>query len=468
MTKAEDLILKDSDLNIIAFANGAPKGRKYNENYARQPGGIRIDELALGTQLACIAITDDKEGTLAKTGQFNPWQVEAMKIITGSKEEAHKPLSHILDKHFGLTCDAHIDVSGFQDGVAIDTQGYIAHNDENIVVAFRCTTSVKDWITNLTFSTSEWNVEKDMKGEKSGILGTIDNLCCNESYKPKVHTGFYKNFLNVVPLLKKHVVPLLERNARPRKLYIVGHSLGAGIAAMTGCYFLLNHDWVASQHRLVNIMVGSPRPCHESMAKIVDEKLALLRPLDAAVMCNVTLNDDIVPTVPPAWFEYSHIGTKVFITEDGDVLINPNLNNEQILDVNEVHKIGWDYPELPGNLRSSSEMRSCVTEYREFIQHVPSLFKDHMPDFYLKPLVRLFEKVYGLPASPSYDEESEAESSLHKELPGVAGHFTPQTQTRYVAREQIFPAKKKFSLRICMPRKSQISEEVWDSRDNGH
>lgn len=136
-------ILKDSPEEIIEAAGPdvQPKGRTYDLKYSEQPGGIRCDELVLGMKLASIAITDDKENTLKKIGRMNPWQIEAMKIVTGSKEEAHKPLTTILSKHFDLKCDTIIDVSGFSaGGHVLDTQGYIAHNDEIIVLAYRCTT----------------------------------------------------------------------------------------------------------------------------------------------------------------------------------------------------------------------------------------------------------------------------------------------------------------------------------------
>ena len=101
-----------------------------------------------------LAITDDEEDTLANVGKLNPWHIEALSMITGSKEEAHKSLTHILDKHFNLKVDKIINLSGWHGGHAIDTQGYIAHNDDIIVVAFRCTTSAQDWITNFTASST--------------------------------------------------------------------------------------------------------------------------------------------------------------------------------------------------------------------------------------------------------------------------------------------------------------------------
>ena len=96
---------------------------QYDGEIAKKPGAIKIDEVLLGTKLACGAITDDEEGTLEKVGKMNPWHIEALKMITGSREEAHKPLTYILEKYFDLKCDKILNLSGWSGGKPIDTQG---------------------------------------------------------------------------------------------------------------------------------------------------------------------------------------------------------------------------------------------------------------------------------------------------------------------------------------------------------
>ena len=102
-----------------------------------------VEDVILGMKYAALAITDDKEGTLEKIGKLNPWQIQALKIITGSEVEAHKPLTYLLKQHMNLECDTIIDISGLtKGGHVLDTQGFIAHNDQVIVLSFRCTTSI--------------------------------------------------------------------------------------------------------------------------------------------------------------------------------------------------------------------------------------------------------------------------------------------------------------------------------------
>jgi hypothetical protein len=158
----KSFVLKDSPPELIAATQVNPKGRKYSKEFSEKPGAVRIDDVVLGTKLACVAITDDKKRTLAKVGKTMPWHIEALTVITGSEEEAHKPLTTILSTHFDLKLDKSIDISGFAGRFFLDTQGYIAHNDEMIVLAFRCTTSAFDWMTNFTTTTSEWEPEIDI------------------------------------------------------------------------------------------------------------------------------------------------------------------------------------------------------------------------------------------------------------------------------------------------------------------
>jgi hypothetical protein len=113
------------------------------EPTVNDPSNEEIIDVIMGMKYASLAITDDKEGTLKDIAKFNPWHVEALKIIVGSEEEAHKPLTYLLKEHLDLECDKIIDISGLtKGGHFLDTQGYIAHNDEAIVLAYRCTTSI--------------------------------------------------------------------------------------------------------------------------------------------------------------------------------------------------------------------------------------------------------------------------------------------------------------------------------------
>lgn len=394
MPSAKRFILKDSPPDLLAVADVEPKGRTYTTEYSKQPGAVRVEDLVLATKLACIAITDDKEGTLKEVGKANPWQIQALTIITGSEEEAHQPLTHILEKHFNLTCDTIIDVRGMRGGYFLDTQGYIAHNDEIIVLSYRCTTSGFDWLTNMTTTSSAWEPDIDIDQGHSGIFSCID--CCfhSRAYKPRVHTGFYNNFLVTAPMIKEHIEPLLAPDQPPRKLFVVGHSLGAGIATMAACYFLTEFDWVELPHKLVHVTAGSPRAVLESMQTRIHEEMKKLRYLDKAVIARIVRDKDTVPGVPPEIFGFRHLDKLVYITKDGQILINPNLGSDNVIDKRTMTELVSRNPALVEDEleQARDDTGTEKTEYDKKIQTVPRPLRDHMPEFYLEPLIKLLER----------------------------------------------------------------------------
>ena len=398
MPSAVRFVLKDSPPEVIEAAKNEPQGRSYNTERSQQPGGIKIEEVSMGLKLAALAITDDEEGTLKKISKTMPWHNQALQIITGAKEEARKPLSEILKSHMDLDLDHHIDVSGMSKaGHALDTQGFIAHNDEIIVLAYRCTTSVFDWLTNMTTTSSAWEHEDLAQGHSGYISCLADFNCCADpsSIKPRVHTGFYNNFLVTHPYIEQYIVPLLQPDQPPRKLYVVGHSLGAGIATMAACYFLLEHDWENLPHKLVTVTAGSPRACCKSMQIRVDEELKKLRPLDKAVFARVVRDKDCVPSVPPAMFGFRHVGKLVYITKDGAILINPSLDSGNFIPKNTMTDVLDMNPQVEDAIETQEpEEKDAdeMTKYEKRVKMVPRSFRDHMPDFYLQPLIDLNEK----------------------------------------------------------------------------
>jgi Lipase (class 3) len=346
-----------------------------------------VNDVLLGTQYASLAITDDEEDTLKKVGKMNPWHIEALTLITGSNEEAHKPLTYILDKYMsGLELDWHIDKVGMTPGGHfLDTQGYIAHNDDTIVLSYRCTTSIFDWLTNLNAGSSEWELDEDIAQGFSGRCSELEGLLL--SSKPEVHTGFYNNFLATVPDIKKYIEPLLAEDQPPRKLFVCGHSLGAGIATLAGCYFLLQHDWSELPHQLVIVTVGSPRACQNSMKEVVQAEVSRLKTKgcsDKVMTYRVVRDQDLVTTLPPSFLGYHHLDNLVFIFEDGSidfVADGEEANGDEV-------EISAAVKEVPSSFTSvNDDDDENDTPYEEKIQNIPKAIRDHMPDFYLKPML---------------------------------------------------------------------------------
>lgn len=206
MPSAARMIRKDSHPALIEWAKKTfPKealtGCEYGSNVGDDgPSTIQATDALFGVQMACASITDDEPDTLKNVGVMNPWQIQSMKILTGSEEKAHAPLTEILKDCFDLELLHHINVSGVSSaGHALDTQGFIAHNKDTIVLSYRCTTSASDWLTNFTTTTSAWEIEEDVAQGHSGMWSCWAGygICGGKDAEvaPRVHTGFYNNFL---------------------------------------------------------------------------------------------------------------------------------------------------------------------------------------------------------------------------------------------------------------------------------
>lgn len=471
-SSAARFITKDSHPTIRAISEAKglkPRGYRYSTYHANQPGGIQVKDLVLGMQFACLSITDDEPDTLKKVGVANPWQVRAMTMITGSEDEAHQPLSTILRDHYQLQTDHILNVSGVSAaGHALDTQGFMAHNDTTIVLAYRCTTSVSDWLTNLTTTSSAWEIDHDVAQGHSGYFSScLDFECCSSSddapKKPRVHTGFYNNFLVTVPAIKQYIDPLLAADQPPRTLYVVGHSLGAGIAIMAACYFLTEkaedgirnrYDWRTLPHKLRVVTAGGPRACCQSMQERVDAVLRELRYTDKVVLARMVRDKDVVPTVPPELFGFRHLTEKlVYITREdavdgtaGSVLINPDFRqvlpkktlamllkqNPNILaplhppplsendddddesvpsadgDQDPADDDNVDDRDDNGNADETEQAAAKkLARYEKRVKLVPRAFRDHMPEFYLRPLLHLQEREFAVKNLNDWDDDDD-------------------------------------------------------------
>jgi hypothetical protein len=342
-----------------------------------------VDEICRGMMYASLAITDDKKDTLKKVGKSMPWHIEALRVVTGSEEQAHKPLTTILNQDMGLQLDCMIDISGItKGGHFLDTQGFIAHNSEVIVLSYRCTTSAFDWLTNLNTTSSAWEIEEDLAQGYSGMCSGFEGLCCYDGeYRPRVHTGFYNNFLASLPLIKEHIEPLLGPHQPPRKLFVVGHSLGAGIATLAGCYFLTEFDWTKIPQQLVNVTAGSPRACCASMKTMIDKRREDMG--SRARIYRVVKGKDCVVNVPPKSLGFQHLVDPIRITDLGEIVWH---SSEVELDA--------DIEDITTKVAGSRQLvqdfegDDTPSKYGRVVVRIPKVLRDHMPDFYLKPLLK--------------------------------------------------------------------------------
>mgnify|MGYP003694354825 CR=1 FL=1 len=98
-----------------------------------------------------------------------------------------------------------VDCTGLVDS-DVGTAGYVAAGPDLIVVAFRGTENLLDWWTNMNVA---WVV----------LQGGV-----------KVHTGFFQAYHPIRDALFAKIEQLLK--AKPRPVYVTGHSLGGALAVM--------------------------------------------------------------------------------------------------------------------------------------------------------------------------------------------------------------------------------------------
>ncbi len=146
-------------------------------------------------------------------------------------------------------------------------------------------------------------------------------------------------FPQTIPQIRKYIIePLLKdykagENVKPKKIYVVGCSLGAAISQIAFCFILdelfthMKDPEYKRVDRLVSVTAGCPRIGDKKFRKYVTEKMDALRDLDRAVICRLVYNVDIVPHAPPNILNFHHLDKLVYITKDGKhFMVNPDLS----------------------------------------------------------------------------------------------------------------------------------------------
>jgi triacylglycerol lipase len=159
----------------------------------------------------------------------------------------------------------------------LETQAFIAANDDLIVLAFRGTTALLDWI---------FDARIDLVGGPAG----------------RVHEGF----LVALSFVWREIWQYVKEQRRGRAIWVTGHSLGAALATLAVAKLRLERD------EAVNGLYtfGQPRAGDLEFARVFD--------LDFGQQAFRYVNDqDIVPRVPLRLMQYSHIGTFKWFDEHG-------------------------------------------------------------------------------------------------------------------------------------------------------
>ncbi|KAJ5901885.1 hypothetical protein N7495_002413 [Penicillium taxi] len=166
------------------------------------------------------------------------------------------------------------DVTGF---LAVDT------TNELIVLSFRGSRDISNWVANLDFVFSS---------------STLCDDC-------EVHSGFWKAWETVADNLTSYIDSASETYPS-YQLIFTGHSYGAALAAL-GATSLRNNGYTIDLYTY-----GQPRVGNTALATYMTDQGSLWR---------VTHSDDIVPRVPPEALGYTHASPEYWITSGTDVTV---------------------------------------------------------------------------------------------------------------------------------------------------
>ena len=141
-------------------------------------------------------------------------------------------------------------------------------------------------------------------------------------------------------MIRKHIIePLLKdlesdvKDTKPKKIYVVGCSLGAAISQIAYCFILeelfpyLSDPEYKRVDRLISVTAGCPRIGDRKFRNSIMKQMEALRELDRSVICRLVFNNDIVPHAPPNILNFHHLDKVVYFTKGGkNCIVNPCLS----------------------------------------------------------------------------------------------------------------------------------------------
>lgn len=167
---------------------------------------------------------------------------------------------------------------------ARDTQVSITDCDGALVIAFRGTQEVRDFLTDAQC----WREDLLEGGE--------------------VHNGFYESLQTVIG-------EVAERASKHgvRAVFITGHSLGGALAMLCAEWFAHHLIPVHSIYTFGQPRVGDGTFASEYNSLLLERTFRFVH------------EEDVVPRVPGVLIGYRHAGTEIFLPSTGGMVVNPTL-----------------------------------------------------------------------------------------------------------------------------------------------
>ena len=175
-------------------------------------------------------------------------------------------------KRWGFPEPTFMDV---QKSFDIDTQAFVMSNNKDIVVAFRGSASIEDWLSN--------------------FQAVSDPGPMNDT---KAHEGFQDALYPAVIRLTQSINSRLTNKQR---IWLTGHSLGGALASLFAGMLIESNIPVYGLYTF-----ASPRPADAKFAELLNAALK------DGPHYRIINEGDIVPHVPPEPF-YSHSGSRIIL-----------------------------------------------------------------------------------------------------------------------------------------------------------
>lgn len=161
-----------------------------------------------------------------------------------------------------------------------DVTGYVALDPTNkyIIVAFRGSASIENWITNL-----------DFKAVSTGLCSGCT-----------AHKGFWQSWLDARSAVTAAVKQMSTSNPA-YKIITTGHSLGGAIATLAAA------DLRNSGYPVTLYSFGAPR--------VSSSKLANYITAQPGGNYRITHWNDPVPNIPPIFMNFAHVSPEYYINK---------------------------------------------------------------------------------------------------------------------------------------------------------
>ncbi len=186
---------------------------------------------------------------------YNPDHAVALAQASALAYEAPAYIGIVVREEWGFSGYKFLEGKTFGKN-RVNTQAYIAWRDDVIILAFRGTKEISDWLTNMERALGK---PTDLEQDVDTVTDMSQDLepmkvskGLNQSFSGRVHQGFQAAWLSVAGDVLKELDRL--RKQRPRCLYITGHSLGGALAAMATAHLLAKGRTVTALYNF-----GQPR-----------------------------------------------------------------------------------------------------------------------------------------------------------------------------------------------------------------